>query len=118
MKNTYKGVLISGLLYPGLGQITLKKYKRGIVLILVTTICILAFVMSATQMTFTVLEKIQAEGGIIDMETISNAAVQTVAGADSGIMTFSLLLIIVAWIIGIIDAYLIGKKMDNESSYK
>ena len=71
-------------------------------------------VVMAVQQALAILEKIEAEGGLIDMNTISSAAAQ--AGTPSGslmIKTFSLL-IIIGWIYGTVDAYRIGKKKDLE----
>ena len=34
MKNSMKGALLSGLVFPGLGQIALKRYRRGFALML------------------------------------------------------------------------------------
>jgi len=43
MNNSLKGALLSGFVFPGLGQVMLKHYKRGAVLILVVTASVLAF---------------------------------------------------------------------------
>ncbi len=71
-------------------------------------------VAKAVQHALAILEKIESEGGAISMSTISNAATQ--ASATSGSLTFNLILLLVAvcWIIGVVDAYRIGKKKDIE----
>ena len=69
-------------------------------------------VVISVQHAIAILEKIESEGGAISMSTISNAA--TKASTTSGGLTlnFVLLLIILCWVIGIVDAYIIGKKKD------
>ena len=42
MNNSLKGALLSGLVFPGLGQIMLKHYKRGFVLMLAITATLMA----------------------------------------------------------------------------
>ena len=42
MNNALKGALLSGLVYPGLGQVVLKHYKRGAALIITITAALLA----------------------------------------------------------------------------
>ena len=114
MKNSMKGVLLSGLVFPGLGQVMQKHYKKGIALMLAVLVGLLVFVVKATQQAFTILEKIESADGEIDMGTITNAAAQATATSDSLIYNIVLLLILACWVIGIVDAYRTGKKMDTE----
>ena len=68
MNNSLKGALLSGLVYPGLGQVMLKYYKRGAVLMIAITATLLAVLIKAVQQAFTILEKIESEGGEIDFK--------------------------------------------------
>ncbi len=114
MNNSLKGALFSGLIFPGLGQVVLKHYKRGAVIMLTVLVSLSVVVVKAVQHALAILEKIESEGGAISMSAISNAATQ--ASTTSGSFTFNLvlLLVILCWIIGIVDAYRIGKKKDIE----
>jgi hypothetical protein len=112
MKNSLKGALWSGLVFPGLGQVVLKHYKRGFALMLTVLICLVAVVVKASQQAVAIIERIQSEGGVIDMSTISNAATQASSASASLIINLLLLLIMVCWIIGVVDAYRIGRKKD------
>lgn len=114
MNNSLKGAFLSGLVFPGLGQVVLKHYKRGAVIILTVLVSLSIVVVKAVQHALAILEKIQSEGGAISMSTISDAATQ--ASTTSGSLTFNLalLLVILCWIIGVVDAYRIGKKKDIE----
>jgi TM2 domain-containing membrane protein YozV len=114
MNNSLKGAFLSGLVFPGLGQIVLKQYKRGAVIMLTVLVSLSVIVIEAVQKAFTILEKIESKGGAIDMNTISNAATQASTTSDSLIFSFALLLIIFCWIIGVVDAFRIGKKKDIE----
>ena len=112
MKNSLKGALLSGLVFPGLGQVFLKHYKRGFALMLTVLICVVAVVVKASQQAVAIIERIQSQGGVIDMNTISNAATQASTASASLIINLLLLLIMVCWITGIVDAYRIGRKKD------
>ena len=114
MNNSLKGAFLSGLVFPGLGQVVLKHYKRGAVIMLTVLVSLSVIVIEAVQKAFTILEKIESEGGTIDMDTISNAATQASTTSDNLIFYLALLLIIFSWIIGIVDAFRIGKKKDIE----
>lgn len=114
MTQALKGALLSGLVLPGLGQVMLKHYKRGIALMLIVLTALFVLVAQATHQALTILERIEAEGGIIDLSTISTAATQSSTASDTTTFTIALFLIISCWIIGIIDAYRLGKKKDSE----
>ena len=115
MNNSLKGAFLSGVVFPGLGQVVLKHYKRGIALMLIASANMLLIIVKAVQHALAILEKIQSEGGVIDMSTISNAATQASGISGSLMFNIALLLIILCWIIGIVDAYRIGRKKDIES---
>jgi len=112
MNNALKGALLSGLIFPGLGQIALKHYKRGVVLMLTVIASMAAVAVKTVQHALAILEKIELEGGIISVNTILNAATQASTTSASLIINLLLLLIMVCWIIGVVDAYRIGRKKD------
>jgi hypothetical protein len=113
MNNALKGALLSGLIFPGLGQVVQKHYKRGAVIMLTGLVSLSVVIVKAVQHALSILEKIESEGGAISMGTISDAVTQ--AFTTSGSLTFNLalLLLILCWIIGVVDAYRIGKKTDG-----
>jgi TM2 domain-containing membrane protein YozV len=114
MKHAIKGGLLSGLIFPGLGQVVLKRYGRGVVIILAVLVSLFVAVVTAVQHALVILEKIQSRGGEISMKTISDAATRASSTSVSLIFNLALLMIIFCWIFGIIDAYRIGRKKDIE----
>jgi len=114
MNYSLKGAFLSGLVFPGLGQVVLKHYKRGIAMMLVVLAGLSIVVSEATEQAFTILEKVESQGGAIDMKTISNAATQ--ASTTFGSLTFNCAfsLMILCWVIAVVDAYRIGRKKDLE----
>jgi len=40
MSNSLKAALLSGLVFPGIGQVVLKRYRRGVVLMLIVLACL------------------------------------------------------------------------------
>jgi uncharacterized membrane protein len=114
MNNSLKGAFLSGLIFPGLGQVVLKHYKSGAVIMLTVLVSLSIVVVIAVQHALAILEKIESEGGAISMSTISDAATQASTTSGSLTLNLSLLLVILCWIIGVVDAYRIGKKKDIE----
>ena len=96
MNNSLKGELLSGILIPGLGQIFLKRYKRGVVLMLTVLSILCVIIVRTIQIASTILEKIGSEGGVIDIGTISNAATRAATSSDGLIISFFLVLVIIA----------------------
>ena len=114
MSNSLKAALLSGLVFPGIGQFSLKYYKRGFALIIAVSVCLSVIVVQAVQYAFDILDQIQSDGGAIDMDTILSIAHQASTSFDSRMTNFSTLFLIICWVIGILDAYMLGKKMDVE----
>ncbi len=116
MTKAVKGIILSGLVFPGLGQLTFKCYKRGIALTVVSFTCFVFIIIMSVQKALTLLEQLSFKGGTIDIKSISEIAVQ--ASNAEGDITYNLilLLIICCWIYSTIDAYLIGKNVDKVES--
>ncbi len=114
MNNSLKGAFWSGLIFPGLGQVVLKRFKRGAVIMLVFLVSMSVIVVKAVYSALAILENIETEVGAISMSSISNAATQ--ASTISGSLTFNLVLLltILCWIFAVVDAYRIGKEQDIE----
>ncbi len=110
--NSLKGVLLSGLVFPGLGQIVLKHYKRGITFMFIVSAILLVMIVKAVQNVFTILEKIEAQGGPISTNTIMNAVTQASDPSQSLTFKLLLLLLMICWIIAVVDAYRVGKRKD------
>jgi hypothetical protein len=114
MKNSMKGALLSGLVFPGLGQIALKHYWRGFALVLAVMAGLYIMIVTAVQQAYVILDTLEAEGGMPDSDTINQAAARAATASDSPMITAVSVLILVCWIVGIIDAWRIGKQKDLE----
>ncbi len=114
MNNSLKAALLSGLVFPGLGQIVLKRYRRGLILMLIVIISLWIVITEALQLAYAVLSQIESAGGTIDMEAVVSAAMQASADYGNTAFSFAVYLIIACWIFGIIDAFRIGRKKDLE----
>ena len=114
MKNSVKGALYSGLVFPGAGQVVLKQYRRGVALIVLTAACMAAVIRKALQEAFAVLDMLESGGRAADMGAISDAANSAVTSSDSHLIQILLFLILLCWIFGIVDAYRTGRHIDSK----
>lgn len=110
MTNALKGVLLSGLVLPGLGQFVLKRRLRGILLMLAVLALLGIMTMQAINKAMTILENIDIQVALVDVSVISDAVRQATTGSDT---LFSVLLLL-GWLVASLDAYLLGKKVDRE----
>lgn len=115
MSSSLRAALLSGLVFPGIGQIALKHYRRGVALMLTVFACLSVVIVQAVQQTLATLNQFQSKGGELNMNTISSAAQQASTTSDGLISNLAMLFIGLCWIIGIVDAYRIGKKVDAEA---
>jgi TM2 domain-containing membrane protein YozV len=114
LKKSLKAALLSGLIFPGVGQFWLKHAVRGIVLVAAVSLSLAIIVVAVSQQALAILEKIESEGSAVDLVAIVNAA-NASSSADGAVRIASLLLVS-CWVISIIDAYVLGFKKDQEDN--
>lgn len=113
MTNAIKGLLWSALVFPGLGQLVLKLYKRAALFIAVAVSCIGIIVVRAVNNALAVLDEVKIVDGTIDMNSVTQAAQQAVSGADNSLYNFLLVLLLVCWVVAALEAFLAGKRLDR-----
>ncbi|MGZ3578865.1 MAG: hypothetical protein ACXWMJ_01475 [Syntrophales bacterium] len=109
MKSAIKAALLSGFVLPGLGQIYLKRYKRGLAILIPVLLAIGVIIGTVVTSALESLKAIESRGGIADMDTVSNLA--RVDSVHSGMsLRFIILFVLCCWLFSVVDAYKIGKK--------
>lgn len=116
MSNAMRAALVSGLVYPGLGQIILKRYLRGLLLMLFFSLCLAGIVISIIQQLSAILGPLQSTGEPPDAAAVTDVLNQTSAIAGSPAINFASWMLLFGWIFGIVDAYRLGKKRDAEKN--
>ena len=115
MKRSIKAALISGLVFPGLGQIIIGAKKRGWVIVAVTMTSFVVLVNQALQRANELVNQLMANNPTPDMEDISRLAEQSTQFSNSPLLNTLLIIIFFCWIFGTIDAYRAGNKIDKLS---
>ncbi len=115
MKPSTKATLLSGLAFPGTGQIHLKRLRRGITIMVCVLSGIGVLVWMATIRALAILEQLQNQVNKVDMETISNLAL-TSSADTSPYYNLTVLFIVCCWLFSIVDAYRIGKRMERSEN--
>lgn len=116
MTNAVKAILWSGLVFPGLGQLVLKCYKRGIALTLATFACFYVLAERAVQQAMAIVDKIDLSSGVLNEQAISAAVSEADKASSSGATQLVVWALLVLWLIGIVDAYIMGRRKDRQGA--
>lgn len=112
MRPSTKAALLSGLVFPGIGQMYLKRLGRGIAIL----VCVLAgigtIVWVAAAKALAILEQIERQSGRIDMETVSQLAL-TSSVEVSPYYDLVLVFVVCCWLFSIVDAYRVGRRIER-----
>jgi TM2 domain-containing membrane protein YozV len=105
-----KAALFNALLFPGWGQIYLKKYKKGILIIIATIAGISSILWSVVQTTINILKIAPFKKGTVTFSAVIQLTINAIKALNLFYLYLILFFMILLWIISIIDAYISGKK--------
>ena len=111
MKKATKAALLSGLVFPGLGHLYLKRWVTGALLAGVTTYAVYTIVSVMLRVTRDIARQIESGAVSANVETITQLVEQQLAGSEQATSIASWVLL-GCWIIGIVGAYLQGRLQD------
>lgn len=109
MSRSTNAALLSALVLPGVGHLYLKHYLRGTVLIVSSLACLGVLAERAVQQASIVLGKLATEGDMVDPGRLADLVAQTSSGPGSLVVRVATLGLAGCWVIGIVDAYRLGK---------
>ena len=112
MKKSTKAVLISGLVFPGLGHIFLRRYVVGLVLLCLAGGAIYTVANTAIVTALDVAGEIESGSTALDSASISQLVTQRSqqAGQSTNVAAWVLM---ISWVIGIIDSYRVGRMQER-----
>ena len=116
MRKSLKGALLSALVFPGVGELVLKSYARGLAFLAVALACLGAVVGIAVEQARTIVDALLAGGGVVDLDAITKSAQGAAGGAAGWVGNAATLVFVLCWIASIVDAYRIGKQADAEGA--
>ena len=113
MKISYKAALLSTFVFPGVGQLYLKKYLRGLVIMFLSCIGLSYIIWSATGSAINHLDDVMVkmQGGTMNLQELSDIVRSKLLTTDPH-NNFVFYFIVCIWIFAIIDAYRIGKQRE------
>ncbi len=116
MKKTTKAVLLSAFVLPGLGHLFLKRYLAGAVLAIAALTALYVYVSGAVEHILQITEMIERGELQPDVEVITELVSRQPVGADARLINIAWAVLIIAWLIGIVDSYRVGRLQENEAA--
>lgn len=117
MKAAYKASLLSAFVLPGAGQLYLKKYWRGLVIMFVFLCGAIFIVWSIAAPAFNRLESIvvKMQSGAVSMQQLAEIS-GSPDSTKSSYYDAVFYSIVCVWIFAVVDAYRLGRKKDFPES--
>ncbi len=108
MSKSLKAVLLSALIFPGIGHFSLKKPLQGSILSGITIVCLYFLLAAVVDIAQELTLKIQSGDVPLDVIEISELVSQQLAGSDGQLVNIPSLLLVICWVVGVIDSFRIG----------
>jgi hypothetical protein len=105
-----KAALLNALILPGWGQIYLRNYKKGILIIIASLAGVVSILLSMVQTTIAILKIAPFKKGTVTFNAVIQLTINAIKALNLSYLFLILLSMILLWIFSIIDAYMIGKK--------
>jgi len=111
MEKATKAVLFNALLFPGWGQIYLKQYKKGVLIILAITAGTLSILWSVIETTRNILKIVPFKKGTVTFGAVIQLSINSIKSLNFYHLSFILFFMLLLWIFSMIDSYQEGKQL-------
>lgn len=118
MKKVEKAFLLSVLVFPGSGHILLKRYLTGFSLIIIASIASYFLIYGVINQALEIADKIKSGELYPDLSVILELVSHQSVSAEVQSINTSMVVLLVAWLVGIVDSYRIGKYQNKLTKVK
>ena len=115
MKHSIKGALLSGLVYPGSGQLILGRIFTGVTLVILTTIGLGVLIYRIARRLYRILDQVlpMLAKDDLDFSIIIDSMDQS-RYSSWNVELISFVLVLICWVCAAVHAYVVGKGIDNQ----
>jgi hypothetical protein len=110
MKKSTVAALLSALVFPGAGQLLLKRYFRGLILASIAIASLYALTVGVVERVKSITDKLIAGDVPIDATVISEMVAGSTAGSETLSLKIATLALTAAWLLAVVDAVFIGNR--------
>ncbi|KQC11237.1 MAG: hypothetical protein APR62_01735 [Smithella sp. SDB] len=111
MNKAIKAALFNALLFPGWGQIYLKQYKKGVLIISTIMAGTLSILWSVIQITRDILKISPFKKGTVTLSAVLQLVIDSIKVLNCTYMSLILFFMLFLWVCSMIDSYQSGKKL-------
>ena len=111
MDKATKAALFSAMLFPGWGQFYLKRFKRGLVFLIPVFIGSLLLAWTIIQASINIIKATPFKKDTVQLGNVIQVTVDALKTINLSYFLLMLLLMILLWILSVVDAYQLGKKL-------
>jgi len=116
MKKTMKAALLSGLVYPGIGQLIYQAYWRAFTLFAIFSAAVYYYVEEVVSKYQPLVDKVKSGEVALNSQALAAEISQNPIIIDQQLVSTLTYILITCWLVGIIDAYRLGIKKDAKAS--
>jgi hypothetical protein len=116
MTKSIKAVLLSALVFPGAGHFFLKRHILGIILTSATIASLYFLISGVVEKALKITDKIQRGEVLPDVAAITDLISAQPTGSEIQVITIASYVLMIAWVIGIVDSYRIGRIQDKRKA--
>ena len=109
MKTSTKAMLASAFIFPGLGQLILKRYISGVGLISVASIATLVLLAHIVMIAKQVVDQILGSNIQTDVLTLREMVKTQIANSNAQALNISIGVLLLVWIVSVLDVYRLRK---------
>ncbi len=114
MRRSTKAALVSGLVFPGLGHIYLRRYWLGAILIIIAGAALYVIASSVLDTAHSIAREIELGTVPLDANAISQLLAQR-SGATGSPANSAAIIFLATWLAGIIDSWRVGRGQERLS---
>jgi hypothetical protein len=107
MNRSAKAALLSGLVFPGVGQLFLKRPLRAMIFLLPALLASLYFTHIILQPVMAIAADIQS--GMLALDPLLIHARIEQSRVDTGAMNLAAIVLVAAWLVSTVDAWWLGR---------
>ncbi|HEY6131801.1 MAG TPA: hypothetical protein VIV27_07265 [Halioglobus sp.] len=111
MKKATKAALLSGLVFPGVGHLYLKRWIPGLLLIGVAGYFVYSISSDVMGITMDIVQQIESGAVSSDIDTINQLVSQQLSGREQA-MNMATMAFAACWVVGVVGAWWQGRAQD------
>jgi len=117
MNKPLKAALFSALLFPGSGQLLLKRYFSAVFFALFACSSLYLLISDLLSQAQVILDKVKSGEVAGDLATVTELVQQQSATATESFSP-ALTVLLITWLVSVIDAYRVGRKLERLAEIK